>query len=190
LEDRLVYSEAVEGLIKYGLGGHVPSRLRERLGDLGLDVDRLPSTFPVVAWVKCLSVITEELFPALPRDEAFRRLARQHVDGYSRTLMGRATLRVMRLLGPRRMMQRLVDMLAAMDNYTTGAVVERGPSAFELSLNSDLQPVAYAESVFESILGACGAEQPQAKRLEGREEGATYLLTWREPSGTASAEPE
>jgi len=193
LEDRLVYSEVIEGLIQHGLGGRVPSRLRERLGDLGLDVDRLPSTFPVVTWHKCLRVLTEELFPGVPMDEAFRRLARQHVEGYGRTLMGRATLRVMRLLGPRRMVHRLPSVLSATDNYTAGSVEERGPTQFVLSLNSNMQPGAYTESLLEAMLHTCGAAQPQVKRLESREDSATYLLTWSEksekPEGT-SAEPE
>jgi uncharacterized protein (TIGR02265 family) len=195
LEDRLVYSEVVEGLIQYGLGGRVPSRLRERLGDLGLEVDRLPSTFPVVTWLKCLRIITEELFPGVPEDEAFRRLARQHVEGYGRTLMGRATLRVMRLLGPRRMVQRLPSMLSATDNYTAGTVEERGPREFVLSLNSNLQPAAYAESLIEALLSACGAVEPRVRRQENHEDSSTYLMTWSEKpgseqSGGPSAEPE
>ena len=191
LEDRLIYSEVIEGLIQYGLGGRVPSRLRERLGDLGLDVERLPSTFPVVTWLKCLRTITEELFPGVPEEEAFRRLARQHVEGYGRTLMGRATLRVMRLLGPRRMVNRLPSMLSATDNYTAGTVEQLGDTQFVLSLNSNVQPPSYAESLFETLLSACGAVQPQAKRQESREDSSTYLLSWSEKPGEApSGEPE
>jgi uncharacterized protein (TIGR02265 family) len=180
LEDRLIYAEVIEGLIQHGLGGRVPSRLRERLGELGLEVDRLPSTFPVVTWLKCLRLIVAELFPGVPEDEGFRQLARQHVEGYGRTLMGRATVRVMRLLGPRRVVKRLPDMLSATDNYTAGTVVERGPARFELSLNSDLPPAAYAETLLEALLGSCGAEEPQVRRVEVRPDGATYAITWRE----------
>jgi uncharacterized protein (TIGR02265 family) len=187
LEDRLIYAEVIEGLIQYGLGGRVPSRLHERLGDLGLDTDRLPSTFPVVTWLKCLRVIVEELFPGVPLDEGFRRLARQHVEGYGRTLMGRATLRVMRLLGPRRMVHRLPSMLSATDNYTAGTVEERGPREFVLSLNSNLQPAGYVESLFETMLSSCGAVRPVVKRQENGEDSSTYLLTWSE---TPSAVPE
>ncbi len=185
LEDRLIYSEVIEGLIQNGLGGHVPARLRERLGDLGLDVDRPPSTFPVVTWLKCLRVIVEELFPGVPMEEAFRRLARQHVDGYGRTLMGRATVRVMRLLGPRRMVNRLPSMLSATDNYTAGTVEERGPREFVLSLNSNLQPAAYAEALFEALLSACGAVEPRVTRQENHEDRSSYLLTWSDKSGEA-----
>lgn len=170
----------------------MPSRLRERLGDLGLDVDRLPSTFPVVKWQKCLQIITEELFPGVPMAEAYRRLARQHVEGYGRTLMGRATVRVMRLLGPRRMVHRMPSVLSATDNYTAGTVEERGPTEFLLSLNSNMQPGAYVESMLETMLRVWGAVQPHVKQQEGREDGATYLLSWSEksekPEGP-SAEP-
>lgn len=180
LEDRLIYTEVIEGLIQHGLGGRVSSRLRERLGELGLNVDRLPSTFPVVKWWKCLHIIIEELFPGVPVEEAFRRLARQHVEGYGRTLMGRATLRVMRLLGPRRMVQRLPNVLSSTDNYTVGTVEEKGPMAWELTLNS-VQPPGYTESLFESMLSACGAVEPRVKVIQRGEDSTTYLLTWSGP---------
>lgn len=139
----------------------------------------------MVTWLKCLRVIVEELFPGVPMEEAFRRLARQHVDGYGRTLMGRATVRVMRLLGPRRMVNRLPSMLSATDNYTAGTVEERGPREFVLSLNSNLQPAAYAEALFEALLSACGAVEPRVTRQENHEDRSSYLLTWSDKSGEA-----
>lgn len=180
LEDRLIYSEVVEGLIQHGLRGQVSLRLRERLRQLGLDVDRLPSSFPVVKWWPCLHAIVEEAFPGVPTQEGFRRLARQHVEGYGRTLLGRATLRVLRLLGPRRMVQRLPNVLSSTDNYTQGTVLEREPGAWELTLNSGGHPPGYIESLFESILEACGAREPRVRRLSSTPDSSTWLLSWKE----------
>jgi uncharacterized protein (TIGR02265 family) len=180
LEDRLIYAEVVEGLIRHGLSGKVSLRLRERLRQLGLDVDRPPQTFPVVAWQQCLAVIVEEAFPGVPTEEGFRQLARQHVEGYGRTLLGKATMRVMRLLGPRRMVLRLPHMLGSTDNYTVGVVEERGPTTFELALNSSPMSIGYPEALFESFLTASGAEEPRVKLLQSSAEGSTYQLTWKE----------
>lgn len=180
LEDRLIYSEVVEGLIQHGLRGQVSLRLRERLRQLGLDVDRLPSSFPVVKWWPCLYVIVEETFPGVPVQEGFRRLARQHVEGYGRTLLGRATLRVLRLLGPKRMVQRMPNVLSSTDNYTVGTVREREPSAWELTLNSNGQPPGYIESLFESLLEACGAREPVVKAVASSPDSSTWLLSWKE----------
>ena len=180
LEDRLVYGEVMEGLLQHGLRGQVSLRLRERLRQLGMNVDQPPSSFPVLQWLQCLRVIVEETFPGIPTEEGFRRLARQHVEGYSRTLLGRATIRVMRLLGPRRMVLRLPNVLGSTDNYTTGVVVERGPSTFELAINSSLQPPGYTESLLETLLAGCGAEEPHVKVLQSSEDSTTYQLTWKE----------
>jgi uncharacterized protein (TIGR02265 family) len=180
LEDRLIYAEVVEGLIQHGLRGRVSLRLRERLRQLGLDVDRPPQSFPVVSWWKCLHVIVEETFPGVPTEEGFRRLARQHMEGYGRTLLGRATLRVLRLLGPRRMVLRLPHVLGSTDNYTSGTVVERAPGVFELVLNSSGQPAGYAESLFEAFLEVCAASEPRVKLLREGDDSSTYLIAWKE----------
>lgn len=180
LEDRVVYVEVVEGLIRHGLRGQVSPRLRERLRQLGLDVDRPPQSFPVVSWWKCLYVIVEETFPGVPAEEGFRRLARQHMEGYGHTLLGRATLRVLRLLGPRRMVLRLPHVLGSTDNYTTGAVVERAPGVFELVLNSSGQPAGYAEALLESFLEVCAASESRVKLIQEAEDRSTYLLAWKE----------
>ncbi|MDY7225966.1 DUF2378 family protein [Hyalangium rubrum] len=179
LEDRLIYTEVVEGLVRHGLGGQVSPRLRERLRHLGLDVDRPPPAFPVLAWQKCLHVIVEETFPGMPREEGFRRLAHRHVQGYGQTLIGKATLRVLRLLGPRRMVLRLPKVLSSTDNYTEGSAEERGPMEYTVSINSK-QPLGYVEGLFESVLLACGAARPRVTLLEGSEEHSTFLLTWSE----------
>ncbi len=180
LEDRLIYGEVIEGLLQHGLRGQVSLRLRERLRQLGLDVDRPPSSFPVLKWVQCLQAVVEETFPGMPADEAYRQLARRHMEGYGQTLLGRATVRVMRLLGPRRMVLRLPNWLSATDNYTVGVVVERGPCAYELALNSSQTPAAYVEALFQAMLTACGAREAEVKTLEASDGGTTYALSWRE----------
>jgi len=87
------------------------------------------------------------------------------------------------------MVHRLPSVLSATDNYTAGSVEERGPTEALLTLNSNIQPVAYVESLLETMLRACGAAQAQVKRQEGREDSATYLLTWSDKPEGASAEP-
>lgn len=179
LEARLIYGEVIEGLLRHGLHGQVSLRLRERLRQLGLDVDRPPQTFSAVVWRQCLQVIVEEAFPGVLPEEGFRQLARQHLEGYGRTLLGRATMRVLRLLGPRRMVQRLPHVLGSTDNYTVGVVVEQGPSTFELTLNSSPLPAGYAESLFESFLKASGAEEPRVKLVQSSADSCTYQLDWK-----------
>ncbi|NVJ02023.1 DUF2378 family protein [Myxococcus sp. AM009] len=181
LEQRLVYVQVVEGLLEHGLRGGVSPRLKHRLRQAGIDLDRplLPG-YPVLLWEKCLDVIVEETFPGLPREDAFRQLAERHVQGYGRTVVGRAVYGVMRLLGPRRLVQRLPQTLRATDNYTEVELTEQGPTTYAMRMNSRLNAPGYAEALFEALLRVGGAESPRVTRLREDEDSTTYQLTWTE----------
>lgn len=180
-EQRIVYSQVVEGLLEHGLHGRVTLRLKARLKQAGLDLDRpLLPAYPVTLWKGCLAIIAEEAYPGVPREQAFRQLAEAHVAGYGRTLLGRAAFGVMRLLGPRRLVLRLPQTMRANDNYTEAELVERGPTTYEMWMNSVLDAPGYAEALFEALLRIGGAEAPRVTRTDVTAESSTYLLTWTE----------
>lgn len=181
LEHRLVYVQVVEGLIQHGLQGRISPRLKTRLRQVGLDVDRpLLPAYSVLMWQQCLRVIAEETWPGMALEEAFRHLAAAHVEGYGRTLIGRAVYGVMRLLGPRRLVQRMPQTLRGTDNYTQVELVEKGPAAYEMRMNSALDCPGYAESLFEHMLRVGGGESPHVTTLSVEDGHTTYLLTWTE----------
>jgi uncharacterized protein (TIGR02265 family) len=180
-EQRVVFAPVVEGLLRHGLQGNVSPRLRERLRQAGLDLDRpLLPAYAVPLWMNCLRLIVEELYPELPPEEGFRRLATRHVEGYGHTLFGRAVYRVMRLLGPRRMVQRLPQTLRGTDNYTEADLVEVGPREFEMRMNSVVNAPGYVEGLFEAMLRVTGAESPRAEKTRVEAEHTTYRMTWTE----------
>ncbi|WP_233595831.1 MULTISPECIES: DUF2378 family protein [Corallococcus] len=180
-EQRHVYVQVVEGLLQHGLRGQVSPRLRERLRQAGVDLDRpLLPLYPVPLWTRCLNIIVEETYPGLTREEAFRRLARAHVEGYGATLLGRAVMSVMRLLGPKRVAQRLPEVLRGTDNYTEAVLSERGPAHYELRINSVVDAPGYAEALFEAVLQVGGAQAPRVMKLREEADGTVYSLTWTE----------
>ena len=180
-EQRQIYMQVVEGLLQHGLRGRVSPRLRERLRVAGVDLDRpLLPLYPVPLWARCLDIIIEEVHPGVPREEAFRRLARAHVEGYGATLLGRAVMSVMRMLGPKRVVQRLPETLRGTDNYTEAVLTERGPTSYELRVNSVIDAPGYAEALFEAVLQVGGAQAPQVTKVREEEDGTVYALTWTE----------
>jgi uncharacterized protein (TIGR02265 family) len=173
--------QVVEGLLQHALHGKVSPRLRERLRTAGVDLDRpLLPLYPVPVWVRCLHLIVEEVYPSLPREEAFRQLARAHVEGYGRTLLGKAVLAMMRLLGPKRVAQRLPQVLGGTDNYTEATLTEVGPAHFELELNSNQDVPGYVEALLERMLEVGGAKAPRVTKLSAGEGRTRLSLTWSE----------
>lgn len=180
-EDRKVFVQVVEGLLRHGVGERVTPRLRERLRQVGIDLDRpLLPAYPVSQWMHCLQIILEEVYPGVPREEGFRQLAAHHVDGFGRTLVGRAMMRLLRLLGPERTVQQMVQALRTSDNYTEVRLKELEPGLWEMWMNSVLDAPGYAEALFVSFLGASGAAEPHAAVVRKEAEGTVYLLRWKE----------
>ncbi|KFA91062.1 DUF2378 family protein [Archangium violaceum] len=180
-EDRRVFVQVVEGLLRHGVGERVTPRLRERLKQVGLDLDRpLLPAYPVTQWLYCLHIILEEVYPGLPREEGFRQLATDHVEGYGQTLVGRAMMRLLRLLGPKRTVQQMVQALRSGDNYTEVRLKELEPGMWEMWMNSVLDAPGYAEALFVGFLKASGASEPHAAIVRREEEGTVYLLRWKE----------
>lgn len=180
-EDQRVFAPVVEGLLRHGVGERVTPRLRERLKQVGLELDRpLLPAYPVTQWIHCLHIIVAELYPDVPREEGFRQLAAHHVEGYGRTLVGRALLRLLRLLGPKRTVYRMTQALRSSDNYTEVRLEELGPCRYELWMNSALDTPGYAEALFVSFLRVSGAEEAQASIVRQDEESTTYHLSWKE----------
>jgi uncharacterized protein (TIGR02265 family) len=179
--ERLVYASVVEGLLRHGLRGQVTPRLTARLRQIGLDVERpLLPAYPVPLWFHCMWAIVEEVYPQLPPEQAFRLLAIRHAEGYGSTVVGRALYVVARMLGPRRMAQRLPDMLASGDNYTRAEVVERGPGDYEMQMNSEVHAPGYAESLIEALLRLSGAHEPQVQVLSQGGGHTRYALRWQQ----------
>jgi uncharacterized protein (TIGR02265 family) len=179
--ERLVYASVVEGLLRHGLEGRPTARLKERLRQIGVDVERpLLPAYPVPLWFYCLRAIIEELYPGRDPEAAFRDLGARMTAGYGSTLVGRALYLLARLLGPRRMVLRLPHMLASGDNYTNAEVVERGPCHYEMRMNSAVEAPGYAEGIIEALLRLSGAQAPRVRVLEKGHGSTLFELQWGE----------
>ncbi|WP_370458977.1 DUF2378 family protein [Aggregicoccus sp. 17bor-14] len=177
--ERLTYGSVVEGLLRHGLQGQVPPGLRARLQRIGVDVERpLLPAYPLPVWLHCLWAIIEELYPGQPPEQAFRALGARTTEGYSHTLVGRAIGVLTRMLGPRRTVLRIPQLLASTDNWSRVEVLERGPCHFELWHNAALGTPGYLEGVLEALLREAGAKEPRARALELGEAHTLYELRW------------
>ena len=146
-----------------------------------MDVERpLLPAYPLALWVHCLRAIAEEVYPGLPLEQAFRQLGARTTEGYGHTVMGRAALVLARMLGPRRTVLRVPQLLEGTDNWSRTEVLERGPCHFELRHNGDLGLPGYLEGVFETLLRHVGAKDAQVRVLERGNGHTRYELRWGE----------
>jgi uncharacterized protein (TIGR02265 family) len=178
-----MFAQALESLFRHAVPeGGLPLHSRERLRVIGIDLDRpLLPAYPVEAWVAALEVAADALYPEGPRDEAYRALGRRIVRGYTSTLLGRASLSLGRMLGPRRMLERLTQNLRLASNFMEARLTRCGPRDYEVWLNTRVRTPAYYEGFITQALELVGAREVRVRVAEADAAGFTYRVRWEGP---------
>lgn len=107
MSEKLWFQSAVEGLLLRGVGARMTPTLRSKLRDLGIDLDRLEPAYSQATMAKAVDVVATELYAGRSRDEGLRELGRVFMRGYAETFIGAAMVQIMRVIGPRRTLERM-----------------------------------------------------------------------------------
>lgn len=174
----LVFSQTVEGLFR-ALGPLEPEA-RERFRALGIDPVRLEPAYPVETYVAMQRLAVEVFAGDLPFSLGIETLGRRFVDGYGETLMGRAVLLSLKLLGPKRTLERLTRMLSTGTSFFETRLTQASPGVWHLWLNRVTYAGWYVGLVRRG-LELAGAQDVQLKvlRHEGPGLGMTLEVRWR-----------
>jgi uncharacterized protein (TIGR02265 family) len=177
----MVFDHTVEGLFLVALRGRLPPATVERLRHAGLDLSKkLQPAYPFQVWKQCLEIAAADLYPRLSRAEAWRKLGRAIVEGMSQRVMGRAMVRVSRMLGPLRALQRLDHILNGAGNYVEARVTERSRTCVEVWINEVMGQPTYYQGILEASLVMTGTEVGQVELISLDGFGATYRVSWEE----------
>jgi uncharacterized protein (TIGR02265 family) len=176
---RLVYEQTIDGLFLRGLKDRMTPALKAKLMAVGLDLDRkLPPAHTFEEWCRFVDTAARELYPELPTEDGYAQLGESVIDGFKDTFLGPALVGMLRVLGPRRALERAQRNFRNGNNYTEATLVELGPSRFELTMNEagpirDLTRGILLAGV--RIAGAAGAVV-LVKRFDAA--SVVYEVTW------------
>ncbi|WP_163863372.1 DUF2378 family protein [Myxococcus eversor] len=184
MPEKLVFEHTFEGLFVRGLAGRVTPALRERLRDVGLDLERkLQPAYVFDTWCSAVRVTAHELHSDVSAEVAYSLLGERMVDGYRETVMGRALFSVIQLLGPRRGVGRARQMFRSGNNYTEARVDDVSTTEVDLWMN-EAGPIRYfTQGAVLAGLRATGAIQPVVTVREFTPADVTYRCTWRDGLG-------
>lgn len=176
--EALIFSQTVEGLFRAlePLSEANCARFRA----LGVDPRApLSPAYPVEVWLTLMKAAVEVNEPEAPFDEALERLGRKFVDGYGETMLGKAMLAVLRVMGPTWALSRLRRTLSTGSNFFESQLVERGAGEVELWINRVTWPAWYLGLVARGLERA-GARNVQVSLLahEGPSKPVTLLVKW------------
>lgn len=174
--ERLVFQQLVEGLFK-AIDSKLTPRIVERIGELGIRRDRMLPAYPQEKFNQALDIVTEELFPGLPRAEAQEQMGRQLIRGLQETMLGKAQFALVRLIGPKRALDKMVSTIKTGANYIEARLDWSGPTSAILWL-SDADSPEVNQGTFSEMLMAAGAKNARLTRRDHDKPGLTFDVRW------------
>lgn len=172
-----VYEHTVEGLFFKALRSRLTPALEQQLKVLGIDVKGKPKSVPQAQWVRALELAATALFEG-STDERFRQLGHAVMLRYEETVMGKAVITVMRLMGPKRILGRINSTLRSGNNFIEASLSHTGPNSCEGTVNECNGNPHYIAGVLEQGLLIAGAKSPQVLVSEFNGHSARFQISW------------
>lgn len=157
---RLWFEPVIDGIFNKGLGARLTPELRKELLGIGLNLSRLEPAYPIETVRAGLELAHKRLFKELTLEQALFELGASSMRGYTDTLVGKALLGVIRLIGVRRSLLRMHLSMSAGNNYLVTNAEVLGPAAIQLTFND----VSGMPSFYQGIIEE-GGRMAHAKNL-------------------------
>ncbi|WP_338869689.1 DUF2378 family protein [Myxococcus stipitatus] len=182
-DELLVFEQTIEALFLRALQGRLTPACKERLRQAGLDVDqKLRPAYSFDSWMAFLRIAAEELFPRDSVAQGTWKLGEAYIEGFRETMLGRAVLSLLRVLGPRRTLMRATQNFRAGNNYTESKLTELNPTQFELWMNEVGAYPDFTAGIIHAGLRVAGAQEVRVEPSNYDGHACTYRISWKEAS--------
>ncbi len=178
-ETRVVYHSAYESLFTPALRGRITSSIEDELRAAGVDLKKkFDPVYPLPVWLETLRILARSFHPTLTFEAACVLLGRDTIDGFTGTLVGRASFAALRVIGVRRAVERAARTYAVTNNYTRVTLTPVGPTSYDFHMNEFDVPAEFDVGVLGRCLELLGASAPQVTVTARDETGFTLRLSW------------
>lgn len=179
--EQIVFGHNFEGLFMKGLGEQVTPGLRAQLREAGIDLEKplLPG-YPVQTWMKALSLTAAALYGHRPVDEAYEELGRRFIGGYFETMLGKALLAMLKVVGPERTFKRMTQNFRSGNNFNEVESRILAPGKAEMRINHVLcEGPGFVRGILQQGLTMIAGHEVSVdvERFEGT--SAVYLARWK-----------
>jgi uncharacterized protein (TIGR02265 family) len=179
-KQRLVFEHTVEWLLQPSVRRRLSASACAALREAGLDVSGpLRPVYSFETWKRSLVIIAADLYPTVPKDEAFWLLGHTLARGLELSAMGRAMVTMGRLLGPLRSLRRIHETFRSADNYVRSRLTEQSATQCELWINEVMGQPGYYQGILEAGLTLAGAHEARVEVIAQEGASATFRLSWR-----------
>lgn len=178
-ESAVVFSTAVESLYLRGLKGRLSAALKEKLRGIGLDLDRpLLPAYSLETWADGLRITASALFPERTVEEATAEMGRLTFSSLGETTIGMALFPIFRLIGPKRVLQRMTRSLRNGSNFIETKVVNEIDGETDVWFNR-VREVGFYRGVLEAGVTLAGAKNAEVSIRSRQGDEVVYRVRWR-----------
>lgn len=173
----IVFEHTMRGMLELG-GDRFSAESRARLKSLGVDPAALLPAYPADHFRQVLNLVRVDLYGEMTVNQGYAEIGRAYFKRYEQTVVGRALLLAVKVLGARRTIDRMARNFRTANNYTECRVTERAPGVCEVWFNRVIHP-HYYRGLLDEALSRAGVEEQQVKLLSHGPEGAVFELSWK-----------
>jgi len=178
MAEMLVFNQTVEAFVR-ALGSALTIEAKARFKTLGVDFDaRLLPAYPFETWLKVMELGAQVLLPKGSREAQFFNLGYRIVGSYGETLIGRALIGMMRVIGPRRSLSRMTRNLRTANNFTEVTVEDLPDGVTAVTCHPVITP-DFFRGMFTGAIEVSGGTEVKVEMLSFVEQRATYSVRWK-----------
>lgn len=178
MNERLWYSQVVDAVFIKGLGPRRTPELDQVLASEGISLDKLLPGYPVEKVVRAMKKSLPVLYPGLDENAALVELGASSMRGYNETLIGRAAVAVLKLVGVRRALERLHTSMRSGNNYLDTKFTALGANEAELHLSDVSGIPGFYRGLLGEGLRMLGAKNGVLKDKGAAAPGHTFVVSW------------
>jgi uncharacterized protein (TIGR02265 family) len=179
LTEPQVFPQTVEALIR-ALGDRLDPEGARQLAEAGVNVHERIQPVSQDGWYNVTRAAAKVLCPDAPVEVGLFEVGKRFVRGFEETLLGRGTIALARVLGPKRSLQRMTRNFRNGNNYTETRLVELTSNRFEMWVSNVVVP-EFIRGMIVAGLEVSGARNPRVETASFDPEGTTYRISWDEP---------
>jgi uncharacterized protein (TIGR02265 family) len=176
MTEKVVFSQSMEGLYR-ALDPLTPQERAAFLAAGVKDSTKFAPAYPVDLHIAILDACAASRYAHLPELERYTEVGKLFFTGFQKTLIGSAMLAMLKVLGPRRTLERLSRNFRTANNFTEGTLVTLAPNHHRVTINFTKRPGFYLGLLHSGCLHA-GAKDLKVTLVETKNFETTYDLTW------------
>lgn len=177
--EQIEFSQSVEGLFVKGLAGMLTTDTKNALRSAGLDLDKpLRPGYPAADFHRWVEIAARGQFSDKTQSEGVRRIGNRAISGLEDGLIGKAMAAGLKLIGPKRALQRVDRIFKSNNNYQNATLLELNETNAKVQMSDVFGLPWYYVGVFEAAVSAIGAKEAKVELLASPPPGCVLNITW------------